>query len=237
MAKVWGYEASSGNFKLFPDDVSWAAQMSKEAAQDYLRNHFREQLTREIPVAIEALRKSSLETQVWTGFWSLLRITLSPISFLGSLYKGTDHSSDAVEFIEEYIGRRAQKSAYLDLFGLVFVMFRHGLIHTAMPKVLERADGLIVGWNVTYDVSENLAIDRSPGAKGKNAVYVSVCPEAIYKDLLAAVDCYINDFNDPSKAPDLLRAFKEGFLRMAKVFRSTDLQGQKAKVETCLQRI
>ena len=237
MARVWGYELGVNDFTLFQTEVDWENQTTAEAAKGYLQNHLREQLIREIPVANEALIQESIRTQIGSGFWLLLRGILTPVSFLGALYKGTDSSTNSVEFIEEYVGRRQAKKAYLDLFPLVYVQFRHGLVHTAMPKVFMRSDGLLVGWLATFEPTEHLTVLRAPKGSHGNAVYVGLCAPELYRDVLAGLDIYIADFNDQTKAPALLANFKKGFLTMATVFVPSDLPGvtMQRQVETCLQ--
>ena|SRR5579883_32866 len=66
-------------------------------------------------------------TGVGTGFWTVLRSIFSTIQFLGTLYKGEDMAAHAVDFAEEYLGRRANQTRYTDLFVLLFSQYRHGL--------------------------------------------------------------------------------------------------------------
>jgi hypothetical protein len=239
MSRVWGYDLDLNDFTLFETEGAWEQQTSEETAKGYLRNHLRAQITREIPVANRAFIQESARTGIGSGFWLLLRGILTPVSFLGTLFKGNDSSANSVEFIEEYVGRRQAKNAYLDLFPLVFAQFRHGLVHTAMPKIFMRADGLLVGWRATFDPTEHLTILHEPKGSEKNAVYVGVCAEVLYRDVLGGLDRYIADFDDTKRGPTLLANFKQGFLTMAKVYVPGDLSGRmtQQQVETCLSRL
>lgn len=237
--KVWGYDYGLNDFTLFASEAEWEAKTTVPAAKRYLTDHLRVQLTREVPVAIRAFMAESQETKVGVGFWTMLRMTFTPISFLGALYKGSDTTAHAVEFVEEYVGRRGSKPLYLDFFPLVFVMYRHGIVHAAMPKVFERpSDGKVIGWKVTFDPKDHLKVEVGPGGKG---AFIGVCPEVLYGDLLKAIDAYIADFDDPSQTATLLTNFKKGFLTMATVFTPSGLPNMgaaaKAKLEACLNRV
>ncbi len=98
---------------------------------------------------------------------------------------------------------------------LIYVMYRHGLVHTHMPKVIE-INGQIVGWEIRLrDRGNHLQIRN-------NNLVISV--QSLFEDLCAAIDLYINDFDDVNKRDKLLRNFKRGFLKMSKVFRQEEME-------------
>lgn len=172
---------------------------------------------REIPVAIDAFKEASAATGVGIGFWGLARMIFAPVSFLGALYKGYDSTDNAIDFLEEYIGRRQSRPVYLNLSALIFVMYRHGLIHTSMPKIIERDDGVLIGWDVTLDPSVHLTKNSGP-----STVTVVLSPEQLYRDLVEAIDIYVSDFEGPQQA-QLVGAFKKGYLSMATINRVNQL--------------
>lgn len=155
--------------------------------------------------------------RVGAGFWALVRMVLAPVSFLGALYRGHDNTENAIEFLEEYIGRRQNRPAYLDLSALIFVMFRHGLIHTSMPKVIERDDGMIIGWGVSLNPADHLTKKTST-----NSITLVLSPEQLYQDLVQGIDIYVRDFDGPRQA-QLVAAFKRGHLSMATINRVSAL--------------
>ena len=73
MARVWGYDLGLNDFALFDSEAAWEKQTTEETAQGYLRNHLREQLTREIPVANDAFVQESVRTQIGLGFCQFLK--------------------------------------------------------------------------------------------------------------------------------------------------------------------
>ncbi|MBI2359260.1 MAG: hypothetical protein HYV04_10210 [Deltaproteobacteria bacterium] len=217
MAQVYGYDEQDNDLRLFPSEADWERQLTVSGIKRYLTGHLRNQLVRELPVAIEAFKKASAETRVGTGFWGLVRMVLAPVSFLGALYRGNDSTDNAIEFLEEYVGRRQSRPAYLDLSALLFVMFRHGLIHTSMPKVVERDDGRIIGWGVTFNPADHLTKKSDT-----NSITLFLSPEQLYHDLVQAIDSYVRDFDGPVQA-QLVAAFKRGYLTMGTINRVSGL--------------
>jgi hypothetical protein len=177
MAKVYAYKMQDNDLRLFPSEADWERQLTVDGIKRYLNDHLRNQLVREVPVAIDAFKKASAATGVGMGFWALVRMVLAPVSFLGALYRGHDNTDNAIEFLEEYIGRRQNRAVYLDLSALTFVMFRHGLIHTSMPKVIERDDGAIIGWEVSLNPADHLTTKTST-----NVITLVLSPELGTRD-------------------------------------------------------
>src|SRR5260370_15726501 len=104
MARLYAYDVSTGGFSYFASEADWKRQMTCAGAKNYVVDHVRTQITREVPVAIDAFKNESAITQIGVGFFAAARMTLAPLTFLGTLYKGADSSANAIEFIEEYLG-------------------------------------------------------------------------------------------------------------------------------------
>lgn len=212
MARVYGFNVAPGS-ALFATELDWESQMTVDATKAYLKDHLRTQLTREIPPATDAFIAKYKKDGLGVGFYALTRMIFAPITFLGCLYRGSDSTDHAVDFLEEYAGRKFN-SRYLDLAAAIFVMYRHGLTHTSMPKIIERDDGQAVGWKLTLDaVGSHLSVE-----KGKEITVIVVSLEQLFADTVRALDNYIADFDGPGRA-GLLASFKLGYLTMARIER------------------
>ena len=215
MNKVYAYDVSTNNFRIFQSADEWKTQMTLEGAKAYLTHHLVESLNSEFPTAIEAYHEASYTTGTGKGFFSLLRIIFPTITFLGTLYKGNDLSRNAVSFMRAYMGKADPK--YRHLSDLIYTVYRHGLMHTHMPKVFE-LDEKFVGWKITYDDDKHLKVFKS-----KTEVSIPISPNRLFKDLLRALKGYIGDFDDPRKNEELLKNFKEGFAGMSAVLDQSEL--------------
>jgi hypothetical protein len=233
----------TGRLKLFQSEAEWRTQTTAQGAAQYLRKNILVQLS-EIPAAIEAFKARADEANQrgeGVGFWSMLRMTLAPVGFLGALYKGKDNSENAIDFIDKYVGDRCNKPDYKRLFPLVWFQFRHGLVHTAMPKTFERAkDKKVIGWGVTLERNAHLHVTLGPGGAGEKAGFLMVCPEVLAEDVIAGVQQYTSDFDKPTLRPELLENYKAGFVAMGRVTRAeTERASEKMqkRLEACLDSI
>jgi len=164
------------------------------------------------------------------GFWAGARMVMPYISFLGSLYRGRDTSLNSIAFIEEYFGRRGRRprqKGYLDYGPALFTMWRHGLVHTHMPKVFRRQDGYLIQWAMTDEPAHHLEVSADTK---KKLAWLFVSAEGIYEDLLDAIDEFSADFANPEMQAERIARFKEGFMKMAKVFVTGDLPTNQQKV-------
>src|SRR5438445_13372672 len=93
-------------------------------------------------------------------------------------------------------------------------MYRHGLVQTAMPKIIERTDGKPVGWEIELnDPAGHLQIRAE--TKGWSIV---ISRRHFYADLLNAIDKYAQAFDGPDKAI-LLGTLKKRYPEMARIER------------------
>jgi hypothetical protein len=113
MAKVYGFNVSGGS-PLFASEADWEKQITVEGAKHYLNDHLLAQLTRDVPPAIDAFIDVHRKKGVEVGFYAVGRMVFPTLSFLGCLYKGDDSTAHAIEFLEEYAGRKFEPK-YLDL--------------------------------------------------------------------------------------------------------------------------
>ena len=233
MAKVYGYNVSGGS-SLFASEADWEKQMTVEGAKRYLTEHLLTQLTRDVPPAMNAYVEVFKKTGVGVGFWALPRTVFPTITFLGCLYKGSDSAAHAIEFLEKYAGTFEPK--YLDLAATIYVMYRHGLTHTAMPKVFERDDGRPVGWEIKFGApTAHLTADKS-----EEIIRIILSGERLYEDTCKSLRNYADRFDGADQA-QLFANFKRGYLTMATIDRIDDIEklsvGMKAKLKAQLNAL
>src|SRR4030042_589359 len=123
MNKVYAYDVSINNFRIFQSSDEWKKQMTFEGAKNYLTYYLMESIKNEFPPAIEAYQEDSYRTGVGKGFFSLIRIIFPTITFLGTLYKGTDVSKNAINFMKDYMGKVI--SRFIKSIGEVYQRFRY----------------------------------------------------------------------------------------------------------------
>src|SRR5260370_9442930 len=107
MARLYAYDVSTGGFSYFASEADWKRQMTCAGAKNYVVDHVRTQITREVPVAIDAFKNESAITQIGVGFFAAARMTLSPLTLLLPLSRGPDSIPHALADINEYLGRRS----------------------------------------------------------------------------------------------------------------------------------
>ena len=148
-----------------------------------------------------------------------MRILFPYITFLGALYKGNDGTNNAITFMEDYMS--INDASYKDLAGLLYVGYRHGLMHTHMPKTF-RYRNRSVGWWITYRPEAHFSFLNNN---------LLICPAVFYKDLDLAIKFYIKDFDDRKKVRILSKNFKKGFEEMGRIT-SLDKLGKKGSKMT-----
>jgi hypothetical protein len=205
--RVYGFNVSKPSEPLFTSQAAWKAQMTGDGAKKYLTDHLRAQLTREVPLVIEGFMQANQSTPYQAGFYAVARLIFPAISFMGCLYKGSDTTRHSIQFLEKFADPKYRKLA-----PVIFVMYRHGLIHTAMPKIIERDDKRAIGWHLTLDNPVgHLTIEKHP--KVWNIV---ISLKDLYEDILKSLDTYILEFDGLKKNATLNR-FKCGYLKMAAI--------------------
>lgn len=198
---LYGYNEDIDSFCL-TTIKKWEKKLLVSSAKKYLRNHLLRSLKDDFPVALCSFKKKKV------GHFALLRIIFPYITFLGSLYKGEDGTEHALEFMFDYMGRVSKEYEYLS--GVYYFSYRHGLLHTNIPKIFSFGKRKL-GWHVTY--ADTVSDNRGDCLEGKLLLY----PKLFYDDLCKAVEFYISDFDNLRKQKYLFANFKKGFIDMSKI--------------------
>ena len=139
----------------------------------------------------------------------LVLLVFTYIDLLGYLYKGKNSSSNAVEFMREYLGRVDKR--YEEVSGLLYDALRHGYIHLATPKRIELQDKKILdfsfirsGWREDYLKVAKMRETQSTGST-VDIYRLSLDLPLLYKDLLSAIDKYAEDIRHNEALSDIFR--------------------------------
>jgi hypothetical protein len=207
MQVLYAYRAAINDLDFFISEQDWRSQMTPAAAQGYLRRHLLQSLEDDFEPAYDALKARK------TGFFALPRMLFPTITFLGALYRGEDDAKHAIQFMERFLG--SVKPLYKDLSSIMYIVYRHGLTHTHMPKLLD-VDGSIVGWQITFDEAQHLQLTRMT-----NYVRFSLGPYTLYSDLKLAIEAYIAEFDGPDR-DNILACFLKGYIEMSRVYSASE---------------
>jgi hypothetical protein len=211
--QLWAYDPSWNDFRPYKTIEKWKENIDYNGAIQYLERHIKKSVQDDFEPAYNAYVNTG------TGYFSMLRMLFPFIDFLGTLYKGNRGQANAVSFIQDYLGRINEK--YKQIGDLMWYVFRHGLIHTHMPKVIF-VGGKNIGWVITFRNKDHLKIS-SEGLKPLN---IYVCPHQLYIDLLESINQYIMDFKIIENKEEMLDKFKEGFIDMAKFYTTQEMNNK-----------
>ncbi len=201
---VYAYDQRINDFRLFSTEQEWKDHLDVSGAISYLKNHLQKSLKDDFYPAYEACHQKSV------GFSALPRIIFPYITFLGTLFGGRDYSKNAVNYMNKYLSKVNQTYADKELCDFIYRVYRHGLAHTNMPKVVAE-NGNIFGWRIVFDDTQHLKVDNTPIISGKKAL-LSISPKKLADEVISSIDDYIKDLQNGSASFD---TFKEGFLSMA----------------------
>ena len=201
---VYAYDQKIDDFRLFAAEQEWKDDLDVSGAISYLKNHLQKSLKDDFYPAYDAYKSRGV------GFFALPRIVFPYITFLGTLFGGKDSSENAVNYMKKYLSKVNQTYADKELCDFIYRVYRHGLAHTNMPKVVAE-NGKIFGWRIVFDDSQHLNVDRTPRISSKSAI-LSISPKKLADEVVSSIDEYINDLQNN---PALFDTFKEGFLSMA----------------------
>ena len=194
---VYAYDQEVRDFRLFESEQEWKDHIKVFGAISYLKEHFQRSLINDFYPAYEAY-----ERQRGVGFFALPRIVFPYITFLGTLLGGRDSSKNAVNYMNKYLSKVNQTYADKELCDFIYRVYRHGLAHTNMPKVVAE-NGKIFGWRIDFDDTKHLSVQEGN---------LSISPRRLACEVISSIDEYIKDLQAQS---ELLDKFKEGFISMA----------------------
>lgn len=136
----------------------------------------------------------------------LILLVFSYINFLGYLYKGRDEAICAVDFIRDYLGKIDQR--YVEVGGLLYVVLRNGMFHRVTPKRIKLQDGKILDFSFhrARRREDSFKIEKWPESRKTGeatGIYkLALNIPLMYRDLLSAIDKYIEDIRDCQELSD-----------------------------------
>jgi len=159
------------------------------------------------------------------GYYSTIQLIFSYVDTFGAHFKGTQSAENATEFIREYFSKVNPR--YEDIAGILYSVFRHGIVHTSHPKPFVVNDTLylgLVGGKDFERILDNKFVWKK-GQGGDDQIYTHLYPQQpdpshlvskkyqryhgpymfpisivqLYNDFKEAVGHYINDLRtDPA---------------------------------------
>jgi hypothetical protein len=202
---IYGYDQGINDFRLFSTEQEWKDQIDVSGAISYLTNHLKKSLINDFYPAYEVYQRKG-----GIGFFALPRIIFPYITFLGTLLGGKDSSKNAANYMNKYMSKANQIYTDKELCDFIYRVYRHGLVHTNMPKVASE-NGKVFGWRIVFDDNEHLSVDKNPRISGKSAL-LSISPKKLADEVIYSIDEYIEDLRTGVASFD---KFKEGFISMA----------------------
>lgn len=126
------------------------------------------------------------------AFYSGLRYCFSEIDMLGKFLKGEFGSQNTAEnsinFMKRYMSSINKR--YKKLAGLIIDMYRHGLMHTHMTKLVKLGNGKILGWELQDTDSNSQHLTLKSVDHGYNLV---INVYQFIEDFLKGLDNYEKD--------------------------------------------
>jgi hypothetical protein len=141
-----------------------------------------------------------------TAFFGAVRAVMSDLEYVASLYCGWDGtnrrriqtSANTVSFMDEVVVAATGNTGYSTYGPHLYELYRCGLIHQRLPKVLSSATARtqLLGWALMYARSDNLGPNRGNvevehlrlEVVDHDLALLPVSVLAIYEDFLAACE-------------------------------------------------
>lgn len=202
---VYAYDQEINDFRIFSSEQEWEDHIEVSGAVRYLKEHLQKSLINDFFPAYEAYKR-----KVDAGFFALPRIVFPYIAFLGTLLGGGESSKYAIEYMNKYMAKINSTYDEKQLCDFIYRVYRHGLAHTNMPKVVSE-NGKTFGWRIVFDDSKHLKVDNEPNISGKSAL-LSISPKKLTDEVISSIDEYIKDLQNGVVSFD---NFKKGFISMA----------------------
>lgn len=139
------------------------------------------------------------------GYFPIPLLVFTLVNYCGALWSGKPerNEQETVDFIKRYFGPEYQSYA-----GLIYVIYRHGISHERIPKVIQlRQKGRIISWYIrrTTDYKVHLKPAMVKHSNGKRRVVIRLSLPCLVKDVLIAIDSYKHDLISDSKVGRKLR--------------------------------
>lgn len=136
------------------------------------------------------------------SFFAVPLLVFSMVDYLGSLYRGNNSSANAVAFLREYFGR--VNAAYNSCSGLLYFVYRHGLVHQRMPKLTQlRTNGRRLSCYITRtETNRHLRGFRMLNESARGLI---ICLQSLILDLKQAVEIYEVDLLSDTQNGRILR--------------------------------
>ncbi len=121
------------------------------------------------------------------SFFAVPLLVFSMTDYLGSLYKGSNSSRNAVSFMRDYFSR--SNKAYEDCSGILYFVYRHGLTHQRIPKLTQLK---LKGGKMSCYITNSATTRHLKGFRmeNKSAKGLIICTKSLVEDLIKAVEEY-----------------------------------------------
>jgi len=207
------------------DENELAKSLNRLTRASYVKSHIKEPLEESMATLLTEHKMFPTES---IGIVLLLVFTY--IDLLGCLYKGSNSSANAVEFMREYLGRIDPR--YKEVGGLLYDALRHGLVHLATPKRIQLQNGMILDFlfALVGQRQDNFKVTKAQEMQTRGDrldIYrLSLNLSLLYEDLLSAMDKYAEDIRHNQVLSDI---FWKTF--------ETRRKPEKAKEEVLLRKL
>lgn len=198
------YGYLNGKFQVM-DRNDWEKSFSIEDAKKYLNVELKQSLINDFLPCFEVFKEKRV------GNFAILRIIFPYITFLGTLYRGKEGSTNCIRFMIDYLGK--VHGEYRDKSAIYYVVYRHGLEHTNMPKIITNNKKKL-GWLISF---QNATHRNQDDYLYRNLL---IYPKLLFDDLIKAIDIYLNDL---SHNEDLFENFKKGLVTMCRIHNISDI--------------
>jgi len=203
---IYAYKQDINDFQLFVSKEEWEKQFTINGAISYLQKHLQKSLKDDFyPIYTACIQYN-------VGYFALPRIIFPYITFLGTLLHGKDSSKNAIDYMNKYLSKANKTFKDRELCEFIYLVYRHGLAHTNMPKVVSE-NSKVFGWRIVFNDAQHLDVEKSEKT-GKSAL-LTISPKKLADEVIKSIDDYIIDLQNGIASFD---SFKEGFISMTTTF-------------------
>ena len=175
---------------------------------DYIHKNIKDQ----VGIAIKCYMDNLKVTKQLNG-WVVIRLLFPDLDSISTLRYGSNGPQEikpnSIKYLKEYFKR--YDPAYSYGAGLVYYIFRHGLLHQDFPKVIRRRYNKIIYRKISLsDVgtsSTKLKIEKNQ---------ITLDATDFYNILLKTIMDYKKEFEDKNKVKELINNFTVGLDYMKK---------------------